>query len=100
MIPLDAAGPHPLISTAGLIALVYITCVVGVLATHMALRGHPAYWLASVGALLFMMGTVWGRGYLGGGVTFALGSAGVVAAVFGVALDLIFGPPYRSAASE
>jgi hypothetical protein len=100
VIALDAAAQHPLISTAALLALVYITCVGAVLATQMAWRGHPAYWLTSVGALLFMLGAVWARGYLGGGVTFALASLGVVAAVFGVALDLIFGPPLRSTPGE
>ena len=100
MIPLDAASQHPLLSTAALIVLVYLSCLGGVLAAQFAIRGHTAYWLAAAGAVLFLLGTVWGRGYLSGGATFALAAAGVVAAVFGVALDLIFGPPYRRSTSE
>ena len=100
MIPLDAASQHPLISTAALIALVYLTCVGGTMAVELARRGRSAYWLAAAGALLFLIGTIWGRGYLSGGATFAFATGGVVAAVFGVALDLIFGPPFKPAASE
>jgi hypothetical protein len=100
VIGLDAASQHPLLSTAALIALVYLTCLGGVLSAQLARRGHSAYWLAAFGALLFLIGTVWGRGYLSGGASFAFASIGVLAAIFGVALDLIFGPPFRPAATE
>ena len=100
MIALDAASQHPLLSTVALIVLVYVSCLGAVFAATLARRGHSAYWLSAVGALLFLIGTLWGRGYLSGGVTFAFASGGAIAAVFGVALDLIFGPPYRTAATE
>jgi len=100
VIGLDAASQHPLLSTAALIMLVYLTCLGGALAVRLGWRGHSGYWLTAFGALLFLVGTVWGRGYLSGGATFALASGGVVAAIFGVALDLIFGPPFRTPATE
>ena len=100
MIPLAAASQHPLISTAGLIAFVYLTCLVGVMAARLARQGHTAYWLAAAGSLLFLIGTIWGWGYLSGGQSFAFAAGGAVAVVFGVALDLIFGPPFKPAASE
>ena len=95
MIPLQATE-HPFLSTFALILLVYICCLGGVLAVRLAVRGHLAYWLSVLGALLFLLGTLWGRGYLSSGVTFAFAAGGIVAAIFGVALDLIFGPPYRA----
>jgi hypothetical protein len=98
--PLDAASQHPLTSTIALIALVYLTCMGAVMAAQLASRGHSAYWLAVLGVLLFLIGTIWGRGYLSGGATFAFASGGVVLAIFGVALDLIFGPPFRPTAGE
>jgi hypothetical protein len=52
--------------------------------------------LSVLGAFLFLLGTLWGRGYLSSGVTFAFAAGGIVAVIFGVALDLIFGPPYRA----
>jgi hypothetical protein len=100
LIALDAAAQHPLLSTFALIALVYLTCLGAVLAAQLAWKGHAAYWLAVAGALLFLVGVVWGRGYLSGGVSFAFVAGGVVAAVFGVALDLIFGPPFGQARTE
>ena len=100
MISLDAASQHPLLSTLALILLVYVCCLGGVLAVQLALRGHTAYWLAAAGAGLFLLGTLWGRGYLAGGVTFAFASGGLVAVIFGVALDLIFGPPFKPSTGE
>jgi hypothetical protein len=100
LIPLDAASQHPLVGTVALIVLVYLTCLGGVLAAQLAWQGHTGYWLAVLGAFLFLVGVLWGRGYLSGGVTFAFLSGGVVAAIFGVALDLIFGPPYTPARAE
>lgn len=94
MIALEAAAQHPLISTFALIVLVYLSCFGAVLGTQLAWRGHAAYWLVVVGAFLFLVGAVWGRGYLSGGVSFAFVAGGMVAAIFGVALDLIFGPPF------
>jgi hypothetical protein len=98
--PLDAASAHPLLPTFALITLVYLTCLGGVIAAMMAWRGRPAYWLAVLGAFCFLIGALWGRGYLSGGATFMFVSAGVVLAVFGVALDLIFGSPSSQAGAE
>ena len=89
---LDAAAQHPILLTFALIGLVYLICVAGVLAAQLAWQGHPAYWLAVLGTFSFLVGVLWGRGYLSGGATFTFLGAGVVLAVFGVALDLIFGP--------
>ena len=90
---LDAASQHPLLPTFALIGLVYLTCLGGVLSAQLAWRGRAAYWLAVLGAFFFLLGALWGRGYLSGGATFTFLSTGIVLAVFGVALDLIFGPP-------
>ena len=100
MIPLDSASQHPLLSTAALVVLVYLTCFGFAIAVELARRGRNAYWLAAAGTVLFMIGAIWGRGYLSAGATFAFAIGGVVAAVFGVALDLIFGPPFKPAATE
>ena len=100
MTRLDAAAAHPLLPTFALIGLVYLTCLGSVFAAKLALRGRPSYWLAVLGAFFFLIGTLWGRGYLAGGATFAFGAAGIVLAVFGVALDLIFGQPGSPAAAE
>lgn len=97
---LDAASQHPLLPTFALIALVYLTCLGGVLAAQMAWRGRTAYWLAVLGTFFFLVGALWGRGYLSSGVTFAALTGGVALAIFGVALDLIFGPPSRAAGGE
>jgi hypothetical protein len=97
---LDAASQHPLLPTFALIGLVYLTCLGGVLAAQLALRGRAAYWLAVLGAMFFLIGALWGRGYLSGGATFTFLSAGLVLAVFGVALDLIFGPPFSQPGAE
>jgi hypothetical protein len=97
---LAAAGDHPFVLTFSLIGLVYLTCLGGVLAAQLAWRGHPAYWLAVLGAFCFLVGVLWGRGYLSGGATFTFLGAGVVLAVFGVALDLIFGPPVSQHRAE
>ena len=100
MIALDAASQHPILATVALILLVYLTCFGGVLAAQLARHGRSAYWLAVVGAFLFLVGALWGHGYLSGGVTFAFISGGIVAAIFGVALDLIFGPPFGQARAQ
>jgi hypothetical protein len=97
---LDAASQHPLLPTFALIGLVYLTCLGGVLAAQLAWRGRTAYWLAVLGAFCFLVGALWGRGYLSGGATFTFLSAGVILAVFGVALDLIFGPPSGQPGAE
>lgn len=100
MILLDLASQHPFAGTVALILVVYLSCLGATLAAQLAWQGHTAYWLAVFGAFLFLVGVLWGRGYLSGGVTFAFVSLGVVAAIFGVALDLIFGPPFTQPASE
>jgi hypothetical protein len=97
---LDAAALHPLLPTFALIGLVYLVCVGGVLAARLAWRGRTPYWLAVLGAFCFLIGALWGRGYLSGGATFTFLSGGIVLAVFGVALDLIFGPSASPAAAE
>ena len=97
---LDAQAHHPFLLTFSLIGLVYLACVGGVLAAQLAWRGHPAYWLAVLGTFCFLVGVLWGRGYLSGGATFSFLGAGVVLAVFGVALDLIFGPPVAQPHAE
>ena len=100
MTRLDAAAAHPLLPTFALIGLVYLTCLGSVLAAKLAWRGRSSYWLAVLGAFFFLIGTLWGRGYLSGGATFTFAATGIVLAVFGVALDLIFGPPGGPAAAE
>ena len=100
MIKLDAAAAHPLLPTFALIGLVYLTCLGTVLAAKLAWRGRASYWLAVLGAFFFLIGALWGRGYLSGGATFAFAAAGIILAVFGVALDLIFGQPAGPAAAQ
>jgi hypothetical protein len=97
---LDAAAQHPLLPTFALIALVYLTCLGGVVGAQLAWRGRTAYWLAVLGAFFFLLGALWGRGYLSGGATFTFLSAGIVLAVFGVALDLMFGSPAGHVGAE
>ena len=60
----------------------------------------PDRWLTVLGAVFFLVGVFWGRGYLSGGATFTFLSTGIVLAIFGVALDLIFGPPFGQAGAE
>ena len=100
MTRLDAAASHPLLPTFALIGLVYLTCLGSVLAAKLAWRGRSSYWLAVLGAFFFLIGTLWGRGYISGGATFTFGAAGIVLAVFGVALDLIFGQPPDPSGAE
>ena len=97
---LDAAAEHPLLPTFALIALVYLTCLGAVLAAQLAWRGRAAYWLVVLGVFSFLVGALWGRGYLSGGATFTFLAAGIVLAVFGVALDLIFGPALSQTGAE
>jgi hypothetical protein len=97
---LDLAAQHPLLPIVALIVLVYLACLGGVVAAQLAWRGRPAYWLALLGIFSFLVGALWGRGYLSGGATFTFVSAGIILAVFGVALDLIFGPPFSHSPSE
>jgi hypothetical protein len=97
---LDIASQHPLLPTFALIGLVYLTCLGGVLAARLAWRGRTAYWLAVLAAVLFLLGALWGRGFLSGGATFTFVSVGIVLAVFAVALDLIFGPPFSKPGAE
>jgi hypothetical protein len=89
---------HPL--AFALIGLVYLTCLGSVLAARLAWAGRPSYWVVALGAFLFLIGTLWGGGYLSGGASFTFAAAGIVLAVFGVALDLIFGQPPRAAGAE
>lgn len=95
-----AAAQHPFLTAFSLIGLVYLTCLGGVVSAQLALRGHPSYWLAVLGTFCFLVGVLWGRGYLSGGATFTFLGAGIVLAIFGVALDLIFGPPVAQPRAE
>ena len=97
---LDAQAQHPFLLTLSLIGVVYLTCLGGVVAAQLAWRGHAAYWLVVLGAFSFLVGVLWGRGYLSGGATFTFLGAGIVLAVFGVAVDLIFGPPVAQPRAE
>ena len=100
MTRLNAAAAHPLVPTVALIVLVYLTCLGSVLAAKLAWRGRPSYFLAVLGGFFFLIGALWGRGYLSGGATFTFAAAGIVLAVFGGALDLIFGQPASPAGAE
>jgi hypothetical protein len=95
-----AAAQNPFLTAFSLIGLVYLACLGGVLSAQLALRGHPAYWLAVLGTFCFLVGVLWGRGYLSGGAIFTFLGAGIVLAIFGVALDLIFGPPVAQPRAE
>ena len=97
---LFASLQQALVTALSLIGLVYLVCLGGVLAARLSRRGHPAYLLAVLGALCFLIGVLWGRGYLSSGATFTFLGAGVVLAVFGVALDLIFGPTVSPSRAE
>jgi hypothetical protein len=90
--PLAASLQQALLMTFSLIGVVYLICLGGVLSVRLAWRGHSAYWLAVLGVFCFLVGVLWGRGYLSGGATFTFLGAGTVLAVFGIALDLIAGP--------
>jgi hypothetical protein len=93
-----AGAWHPL--AFALIGLVYLTSLGSVLAARLAWAGRPSYWLAVLGAFFFLIGTLWGGGYLPGGASFTFTAAGAVLAVFGIALDLIFGQPPGADAAE
>ena len=94
---LDLASEHPLLPTFALIMVVYVSCLGGALAAMLAWRGRPGYWLSVLGVAVFLLGALWGRGYLSGGAIFGAIAGGVILAVFGVAVDLIFGQPYGPA---
>ena len=76
-----------------LVILIYLVCLGGAIATRMALRGRPAYWLAVGGGALVLFIGILGRDILSDSVTFTIGGLGLALAVLGVALDLIFWPP-------
>lgn len=94
MIELDLAAQHPLLPLIAQLVLVYLASLGSVIAARVAWQGRPAYWLAVLGVLLFLIGALWGRGILAGGSTFTAVAAGLALAVVGVALDLLFGPPF------
>ncbi|MDQ6883095.1 MAG: hypothetical protein M3077_02485 [Candidatus Dormibacteraeota bacterium] len=96
MIRLDLAAQHPLLPTAAQILLVYIASLGGVLAAKLAWEGRPAYWLSVLGVLFFLIGALWGRGILSSGTTFSAVGAGIAMMIVGVALDLLFGPPFST----
>jgi hypothetical protein len=93
---LDLAAQHPLLPIVVQIVLVYVASLGAVMAARVAWQGRPAYWLAVLGVGAFLIGAVWGRGYLSGGATFTAVGAGIVLVIFGVALDLLFGPPFSA----
>jgi len=75
------------------VALVWLILLGGVLSTATALRGRPAYWLGAAGSVLIVFGLILGPGFLPGSVTGVAIGAGIALAIFGVALDLLLGPP-------
>lgn len=93
---LDLAAQHPLLPTAAQILLVYVASLGGVLAAKLAWEGRPAYWLSVLGVLFFLIGALWGRGILSTGTTFSAVGAGIAMMIVGVALDLLFGPPFST----
>jgi hypothetical protein len=96
VIELDLAAQHPLLPVIAQILLVYLASLGSVIAARVAWHGRPAYWLAVVGVFCFLIGALWGRGTLSGGTTFSAVAAGLALAVVGVALDLLFGPPFST----
>ena len=84
----------------GQVALVYLVLLGGVCFTATAVRGRPAYWLGAAGSALIAFGMMFGPEYLPGGVTATAIGAGIALAVFGVALDLLLGPPPAPAGPE
>ena len=96
MIELDLAAQHPLLPLVAQLVLVYLASLGSVIAARVAWQGRPAYWLAVLGVFLFLIGALWGRGILAGGSTFTAVAAGLALAVVGVALDLLFGPPFST----
>lgn len=96
MIELDLAAQHPLLPLVAQLLLAYLASLGSVLAARVAWQGRPAYWLAVAGVFVFLIGALWGRGMLAAGATFTAVAAGLALAVVGVALDLLFGPPFSS----
>ena len=96
MIELDLAAQHPLLPVVAQLVLVYLASLGSVVAARVAWQGRPAYWLAVLGVFLFLIGALWGRGILAAGATFTAVAAGLALAVVGVALDLLFGPPFST----
>jgi len=96
VIELDLAAQHPLLPLLAQILLVYLASLGSVVAARVAWQGRPAYWLAVLGVFLFLLGALWGRGTLAGGTTFTAVAAGLALAIVGVALDLLFGPPFST----
>jgi hypothetical protein len=73
----------------GLILLVYLTCLGGLYAAHLARSGRPVYWLAVLGAALILFGRPLARGYLDHALTDAAFWGGLGLAVVALALDLM-----------
>ncbi len=96
MTQLDLAAQHPLLPVAAQILLAYVASVGGVLSAKLAWEGRTAYWLSVLGVLLFLIGALWGRGILSSGTTFSAVGAGIALVIIGVALDLLFGPPFST----
>jgi hypothetical protein len=72
-----------------LILLVYLTCLGGLYAVHLARSGRPLYWLAVLGAALILFGRPLGRGYLDSALTDTAFWGGLGLAIVALALDLI-----------
>ena len=96
MTRLDLAAQHPILPLVAQLLLVYLASLAGVLAATVAWRGRPAYWLAVAGICSFLIGGLLGRGILSGGASFTAVGAGLVLVIFGVAIDLLFGPPFTT----
>ena len=96
MIELNLASQHPLLPLIAQIVLVYLASLGSVVAARVALHGRPAYWLAVLGVVCFLTGALWGRGTLSSGTVFSAVAAGLALAIVGVAIDLLFGPPFST----
>ena len=96
MTRLDLAAQHPILPLVAQVVLVYLASLAGVLAATVAWRERPAYWLAVAGIFSFLVGGLWGRGVLSGGASFTAIGAGIALVIFGVAIDLLFGPPFTT----
>ncbi len=100
MIALQGLPHYPFPSIVALVLLVYLGCLGGVLAVQTAMRGRTSYWLTATGGVLFVGAVLWGHASADSGLTITLIGVGLALAIFGVALDLVFGAPLPPATGE
>jgi hypothetical protein len=84
----------------GQVALAWVVLLGAAFWSGTAVRGRPAYWLGVGGAVLIVFGMMLGPGFLPAGVTSTAIGAGIALAIFGVALDLLLGPPQAPPRTE